>query len=446
MPIILTPWRSLLRLAVTLAALLTCNALVTITSALAQEPAPADQTSAQPQPPPIQARPGAPEGTPRTDQTIDVVKGTRLLLTNNAGEVIVRTWDRDAVRVQANHSMREQIDIQTAESALRVRGRAQRGANGLVDYRVTVPTWMPVSLTGTYLEADVAGTSAEVTVETVGGNVKVSGGSGAVSVRSVEGTITVEKTTGSVKANAVNEGIHLTNTQGEVVAESINGDVIIDNAQTSSLEVSTVNGDVTFNGSVRESGVYRLTTHGGDMRVGLGGAANAIVFVRTFKGDFSADFPIQLPDGQSDSRGSKRFNFTLGAGSARIELQSFNGDIHLARATVTSDDKDMRRRRMGVPRGVPLPPTPPAAPKPPKPPKPPKGDLDFDLDLEALTDLARLQVDEMRTRINPKALNKMLKDMDDELGHVFDEGQREALEESLREFRRMVPAPPRLPK
>ena len=55
------------------------------------------------------------------------------------------------------------------------------------------------------------------------------------------------------------------------------------------------------------------------------------MFVRTFQGDFGADFPIQLPEGQSARSGSKRFNFTLGTGSARIELQSFNGDIVVAR-------------------------------------------------------------------------------------------------------------------
>src|SRR5919199_1426959 len=56
--------------------------------------------AAQPQQPPIQARPGGPESTPKTDQTIDVAKGTRLVLNNNAGEVVVRSWDRDQVRVQ----------------------------------------------------------------------------------------------------------------------------------------------------------------------------------------------------------------------------------------------------------------------------------------------------------------------------------------------------------
>ena len=357
--------------------------LVMATSAAAQNrPTDAQQ-------PPIQARPGGPEGSEKTDQTLDVAKGTRLVLQNNAGEVTVRSWDREQVRVQASHSNRERVDIQTADTTLRIRGRATRGPANIIDYQITVPRWMAVNLSGTYLESTIEGTTAEVTVETVHGNVRVVGGSGAVVVRSVEGVITVDKAAGKVQATTVNEGIRLSNVSGDVSAETTNGDIVIENAQTTSLEVSTVNGDITFNGTMRDTGAYRLTTHGGDIRVGLGGVTNATVFVRTFQGDFAADFPIQLPEGQREREGSKRFNFTLGSGSARIELQSFNGDIVLARKAILSQEEARRIRRGQTPRAEPpQPPQPPQPPPAPKPPKPPKGfdvadfDLGFDFDFD----------------------------------------------------------------
>ena len=320
---------------------------------------------------PIQARPGGPDNSPKSDQTVDAVKGTRLVLSNNAGEVVVRSWDQDKVRIQATHGARDTVTAETTDMTLRIRTRSTRGPSGLVDYQITVPKWMPVNLSGTYLDATIEGTAAEVTVETVHGNARVTGGTGSVTVRSIEGVITIDKASGRVQATTVNEGIRVTNSTGEITAETTNGDIFIDNAQTSNLEVSTVNGDVTFNGSIRDNGVYRLTTHSGDIRVGLGGATNATVFVRTFQGDFSADFPIQLPDGQTPRSGSKRFNFTLGSGSARIETQSFNGDIVLARKAIVSKADDRQRRRMGIaptPPAPPAPPTPGVAPKPPKPP------------------------------------------------------------------------------
>jgi DUF4097 and DUF4098 domain-containing protein YvlB len=332
---------------------------------------------------PIQARPGGPETTPRTNQEVPVTKGTRLVLTNNAGEVVVRSWDRDAVKVEATHSDRESVDVQTADQTMRIRSRSQHGPGGLIDYRLTVPRWMPVNLSGSYLEAAIEGTTAEVTVETVHGNVRVVGGSGAVSVRSVMGTINVDKASGRVQATTVNEGIRVTNVTGDISAETTNGDIVIESAQSANLEASTVNGDLTFNGTVRDGGAYRLTTHSGDIRIGLGGAANATVFVRTFQGDFSSDLQIQLPEGQRE--GSKRFNFTLGSGSARIEVQSFSGDIHLARGTVPSKDEIREQRRRD--RRTPAPPAPPAPPVPkaPKPPPPPGIDADF---IEHMTEMA----------------------------------------------------------
>ncbi|MCA1585353.1 MAG: hypothetical protein LC791_11505, partial [Acidobacteria bacterium] len=149
-----------------------------------------DAQASEAQPPPIQARPGSPETMPKSTYENPVAKGSRLVISNNAGEVVVRAWDKDVLKVDASHSSREKLEVyQANESTVRVRTRSERsGASGLVDYRISVPRWMPVNLSGTYLEADVEGTAAEVTVETVGGNARVSGGSGAVSLRSVEGT------------------------------------------------------------------------------------------------------------------------------------------------------------------------------------------------------------------------------------------------------------------
>lgn len=314
------------------------------------QPAPAaPATPAVPATPqtPVQARPGWTDAAeaPRTDQTVDVAKGTRLVLSSHAGEVTVRAWDRDAVRVQASHSTRDRVDVQTADNTLRIRTRASRGPGGVVDYTLTVPRWMPVNLSGTYLAASIEGTSAEVSVETVGGDLTLKGGSGAVSLRSIEGEIRAEGASGKLSASTVNDSITLTGVSGDVVAETVNGDVTITNAKASSLEVSTVNGDVRFESSTTDRGTYRVTTHQGDIRVSLGQQASATVFVRTFRGDFSSDFPVTLPKEETGRDSNKRFNFTLGGGAARVELQSFQGDIHVSRGPLRTRDDERARRR-----------------------------------------------------------------------------------------------------
>lgn len=310
--------------------------------------APAPPASAQP---PVQARPGWTDAAPSTDQTVDVAKGARLVLSSQAGDVTVRAWDRDAVRVQANHGPRDRVDVQSADNTVRVRTRSSRGMGGPVDYALTVPKWMPVNLSGTYLAATIEGTSAEVNVETVGGDLTLKGGSGAVSLRSIEGEIRVEGASGKVTASTVNDSITLSGISGDVVAETVNGDIAMTASKASSLEISTVNGDVRVEGPIADTGTYRIQTHRGDIRVGLGAQANATVFVRTFRGDFSSDFPITLPDGDRRSS-NRRFNFTLGSGSARVELQSFQGDIHVARGPLAARERNRggRNRAARAPR------------------------------------------------------------------------------------------------
>ncbi|MFN7977739.1 MAG: DUF4097 family beta strand repeat-containing protein [Vicinamibacterales bacterium] len=315
----------------------------------AEQARPAPAPPAPPAPPqaPVQARPGwTSDDAPRTDQTVDVAKGTRLVLSSQAGEVVVKAWDRDAVRVQASHSGRERVDVQTADGALRVRTRSARGPGGPVDYTLTVPKWMSLSLSGTYLAANIEGAAADVNVETVGGDLVLKGGSGAVSLRSIEGAIKVDGASGKVNASTVNDSITLTNVSGDVVAETVNGDVSITAAKASSLEVSTVNGDVRFETPVVDHGTFRVNTHQGDIRVSLGAQASATVFVRTFRGDFSSDFPITLPKDEREN--DKRFNFTLGAGGARVELQSFQGDIHVAKGGLRGRERERERGRRGA--------------------------------------------------------------------------------------------------
>ena len=71
-----------------------------------------------------------PTRTPQTDRTVTVAKGSRLNVSNDAGEVVLRTWDKDSLRVQASHNSRTTIDIQTTGNIVSVRSRSAGGPRG----------------------------------------------------------------------------------------------------------------------------------------------------------------------------------------------------------------------------------------------------------------------------------------------------------------------------
>ena len=191
--------------------------------------------------------------TPQTDRTVTVTKGARLSVTNDAGEVVLRTWDRDSIRVLATHNSRVTIDIQATSNIVTVRGRASSGPTGGIDYEITAPAWLPVKVSGQFIYIGIEGVQNEVSAETVRGDIVVKGGSGFVTAKSIQGEVIVEDAKGRINVSTVNEGIRITGASGEVSADSTNGDILLSKVDAKSLEVTTVNGDVRYEGTIGSS-------------------------------------------------------------------------------------------------------------------------------------------------------------------------------------------------
>ncbi|HMH82139.1 MAG TPA: DUF4097 family beta strand repeat-containing protein [Gemmatimonadales bacterium] len=271
----------------------------------------------------------------QTDTTIPVRAGARLEVSNFGGEIAVKTWSKSAVRITASHSSRDRITIDASDQVVHVKSQSRRGPSQVVDYEITVPTAMALALSGVYTDITVDGAQGEVTAETVEGAVKVSGGAGTVSLKSVQGEVTLEKARGRIDLSSVNEAITATAISGDIAVETVNGDITLTQIESANTEANTVNGDIVYDGTIKDGGRYRFSTHDGDLRVSVPERASVAVAVSTFNGDFNACFPVQL------SRKTKhRFDFTIGSGSARLELESFNGDIRICRPGQLIKDKD----------------------------------------------------------------------------------------------------------
>jgi DUF4097 and DUF4098 domain-containing protein YvlB len=254
-----------------------------------------------------------------------------------AGEVVVHAWDRDAVRVQARHRARTKVNVQTVASGVSVTADSSMGPAS-VDYDISAPAWMPVKITGTYEFASVDGIQAEVSVETVRGDVVVKGSRGAVFVRSVEGRVTVEDASGRVDVSSVNEGVRVSGSSGEIVAESINGAVTLSRMRASSATVSTVNGDITYDGSLAANGRYEFTSHNGNLLLTLPDGTNATFTVRTYNGELLSDVPVQ--GSKEGLERGRAVTLTLGSGAADVSLESFDGEIRIRRAKAGGTDRE----------------------------------------------------------------------------------------------------------
>ncbi|MFP4624301.1 MAG: DUF4097 family beta strand repeat-containing protein, partial [Gemmatimonadota bacterium] len=231
------------------------------------------------------------------------------------------------VQVDADLSGSQMLDVVRSGSSVRVRPRSDTERPGDADFLITVPRWMDVRVEGNQVDVEITDVAGEIAVETVGGDVIVDGGSGLIAVRTIQGEIEIRNAEGRVEAVAVNDGIALENVTGDLYVETTNGDIVMRRIGSASTRASTMNGDILYDGSIRASGRYVFSTHNGDISVAVPADADATVSVSTFQGEFEADFPVQLTGTTQD----RQFTFTMGSGSARIELESFNGEILLKR-------------------------------------------------------------------------------------------------------------------
>jgi DUF4097 and DUF4098 domain-containing protein YvlB len=261
------------------------------------------------------------------DTTIAVDRGTTLRVANYAGSVVIETWDKDAVRIEATHSDQDRVWVRGVKGAILVKTTTSPKAQRSADIHITAPTWMNLEVSGTHTDVAVEGTKGQVRVTTVHGDVDVADGSGRMEL------------------NTVNRDIRVERGMGTIVAESVNGDCVMRSMNADTVDASTVNGSIVYEGSYRPHGSYSLASHHGDVAVAVPNACDASFAVATFSGEFVSAFPVSV----TGSSGGRRVQFSLGTGSARIELKSFQGTIHLYRSgspiPITlhpNDDEDVK--------------------------------------------------------------------------------------------------------
>jgi hypothetical protein len=271
--------------------------------------------------------PGETALSAHTDTTIAVKSGARLRVNNFGGQIVVRVWGKNAVRIEADHSERARIEIQSSRQGIDVDARSRYGIPARVDYQITTPVWMALGLSGVYTDVSVEGSKGEVLAETVKGEVNVRGGEGLIKLSSVMGTINVGGARGRVEVSSINEAVNVRDVVGEVTVDAVNGSVMLERVDSPLVEAASVNGDITFLGTIRDHGRYHFETHNGSILVGVPQTASAKFSISTVNGTFDPSFTV----GPIEKKWGKSFDFTLGSGSALIEVETFQGMIRLRR-------------------------------------------------------------------------------------------------------------------
>jgi DUF4097 and DUF4098 domain-containing protein YvlB len=268
-------------------------------------------------------------GAQSLDTTITVRSGARFELTSVSGSVRIRSWNRSAIRVNAE-SDGARVNVDASPLSVSVRSIPRRG-EGNVDFTISVPTGTALEIHTISADIDAAGVNGDARLASISGGVTLAGSSGDVEAESVSGDVSASDIRGGrIDVASTSGDVVVRQARGDLNARSVSGDVSLEQVDAQDVGVETVSGDVGFAGPIHESGRYRFRSHSGDITLRVAGELNAAVDVSTFSGDLEPDWPITVKPGRMHPR---EWEFTVGNGSARLELESFSGTIYLRRGT-----------------------------------------------------------------------------------------------------------------
>ena len=141
----------------------------------------------------------------------------------------------------------------------------------------------------------------------------------------MRGAIVVVDARGPLRVSSQSDDVTLSRVSGPVEAHSGDGDVVLDDVRATTVRVEAQDGDVHFSGTIVPGGDYGFFVHDGDATIAVPASTSALVSVSTFDGEFESDFTVRV-DRFTSGRG---FEFALGGGEARIQIEVFDGEIRL---------------------------------------------------------------------------------------------------------------------
>ena len=261
-----------------------------------------------------------------TDTVFAADGATRLDLEGASGEIVVRSWTQDQVRIQADHSRRTEIEVRRRGTTLYVEAEG-RTWTALADFVITVPRGMEISVEGFNADVDIEGVGGAVGISTIQGDARVVGAIGDVSVETVNGRIELMDVDGEVEASSPSGSIRVVGARGELRVEAVGGGVELEGMDADVVDVSSVGGRIRFTGALRPNGEYYFGTHGGTISLEIEGSPDAEFNLASVMGRVRTQFP-----GAPEPDRRNRLRFTTGAGSAVVDAETYGGTISLRRA------------------------------------------------------------------------------------------------------------------
>jgi hypothetical protein len=266
----------------------------------------------------------------RVDERHNVAAGGRIELSNVAGKVTVRGWDRNDV--QLTGTLSDGLQLRQEKSANRVRWEIEyprRGNNGGATLTLNVPRSVELLLSTVSADQDISGVDVRrLQADTVSGNLAAAGRSGDSVLNTVSGNVTARLQTPRLDVNTVSGRIEAGGgVSGEIGAQTVSGRVGVDAGRIQRLVVETVSGGIDLSATaLAPGGRINVESVSASVSLRLPRTVSAQLSVNSFSGSINSDAgkverPRYGPGSSLDTR--------LGSGDGDIRVQSHSGSVQV---------------------------------------------------------------------------------------------------------------------
>ena len=180
------------------------------------------------------------------EKTEALAKDGRVYLNNVSGDIEIRTWDKDEVKIDALKvsqasslsQAKENCGLVTIEvtkdaGLLRIETKYPRkktfwGGNSInvsVDYKLWIPAKASVEVKSVSGDVDFAAIGGAIKAGVVSGSVTLKKAAAGADLNTVSGELTLEDITGNVYLKTVSGDIEVARIKGSIEAETVSGGI-----------------------------------------------------------------------------------------------------------------------------------------------------------------------------------------------------------------------------
>ena len=267
------------------------------------------------------------------DETADAHPRGQVEISNVAGEIVVRGWARDQVRLTGTlgrgsdrlifepDGARTFIKVEVPENYGNVRGS---------ELEVTVPEASRVTITGVSADISVSGVRGALRMQSVSGDIEAEIFEEDVEAKTVSGDLEIRghDHDSLLTLTTVSGDGRVTDIRGELVGQSVTGSLDVKSSELSRARLRTTNGDIELVTGLAEGARFDMEAINGDLLLDILGGVNAEFDIETFNGSIDNSFGPD-PVRTSKYAPGRTLRFTHGDGDARIRIKTLNGGIEL---------------------------------------------------------------------------------------------------------------------